>query len=107
MTRQMTLMRESRCQSYLRNGEFILHQQILRAFNPALNNVLVQRNAGGLAEQRFEVRRTDTADRSDVGQREIFGEMVFDVGQSLLEPATAEAAALCDRMLRYGAVSGD
>ena len=85
----------------------VLHEQILRAFDAALNDVLVHGNAGGFAEERFEVRGAYASDRGDAGERQVLGQMIFDVGERLLEPATTETAILSHRALRYRAMSRD
>jgi len=107
VTREMALVRKTGCQCDLRDGELVLHKQIFGSFDAALNDVLVKRNAGGFAKEGFEVRRADTGDRSDTGERQVFAEIVFDVGEGLLEPAPAQTSVLCGSALRDGAVGRD
>ncbi len=103
----MALMREAGCQRDLRDGELALHEQGFRAFEAALNDVLVHGQAGGLAEERFGVRGADAGDGRELRERHVFGQVIFDVGEGLLEPASTEAAALFRRALRHGAVGRD
>src|SRR5260370_34420715 len=97
----MALVREAGCQCNLRDGELALHEEGLRTVEAALNDVLVHGQAGGLAEERFEVRGADAGDGGELRERHVFGQVIFDVSERLLEPASTEAAALFRRALRH------
>ena len=105
MPRQMTLMRKARCQCDLRDRELALHKQVLCPFDPPLNDILMQRHAGGFAKECLEVRRADSADRSDAGQRQVFGEMIFDIGQGLFISPPTEAWDPLESTCRHASLS--
>lgn len=55
------------------------------ALNPALNDILMRRNAGRRLEETREVVGTQRRDRRKFREREILGEVLFDVGADASE----------------------
>ena len=93
VTGEMTLMRESAGGGDFGHGQAIPCEQRACTFDSTLNDVLMDRNAHGLPEESLEMRRTEAGRGSDLLEREILSDSVFDKGENLLESAAGELRA--------------
>ena len=55
------------------------------ALNPALDDILMRRNAGRFLEETREVEGAQRRDRRKFREREILGEVLFDIGADASE----------------------
>ena len=80
---KMTLMGKTRLKRDLTDRHLALTEQNLGAFDTTSNHILMHREARRFAEERFEVRDTQSGAGRDLVERDVPAEIVFNKGERL------------------------